>query len=108
MDFLAGLGALSRSKTHFGSVQAAVSDPWGKDVWPSNSPGLNPVDFSVWSILEAKLSSSRCDTIGGLKRALKQAWDEITEEQVAGIVNNFLKRWKACGEAKGGHFEHLM
>ena len=24
---------------------------WDKDVWPSNSPDLNPLDFSIWSIL---------------------------------------------------------
>ncbi|KAL6724287.1 hypothetical protein Aduo_019187 [Ancylostoma duodenale] len=64
--------------------------------------------FSIWSILEVKLSCSRCDYAGPLKRALKQVWDEITEEQVASIVNNFLKRLKACEEAKGGHFEDLM
>ncbi|KHJ96375.1 hypothetical protein OESDEN_03663 [Oesophagostomum dentatum] len=28
---------------------------WGKDLWPSNSPDLNPVDFSVWTTLEANV-----------------------------------------------------
>ena len=29
---------------------------WGKDVWPSNSPDFNAMDFSVWSILEQELN----------------------------------------------------
>lgn len=28
---------------------------WDIDVWPSNSPDLNPLDYSVWSILENSL-----------------------------------------------------
>ncbi|KIH50255.1 hypothetical protein ANCDUO_19667 [Ancylostoma duodenale] len=85
-----------------------VPDPWGKDFWPSNAPDLNPADFPIWSIWEAKLSSSRCYSSGRLKSALKQAWDEITEEQVAGIANNFLRRSKACEEAKEGHSQYVM
>ena len=27
---------------------------WGKDVWPPNSPDLNPLDFFVWGIFVAK------------------------------------------------------
>ncbi|KAL6727803.1 hypothetical protein Aduo_009647 [Ancylostoma duodenale] len=96
------------AKTTLALREQLFPDPWRKDVWPSNSPDLNSMDFYIWSILKAKLSCSRSDSAGGLKRALKQAWDEITEEQVAIIVNNFLKRLKACEEAKGGHFEHLM
>uniref|UniRef100_A0A914E7T9 Transposase n=1 Tax=Acrobeloides nanus TaxID=290746 RepID=A0A914E7T9_9BILA len=44
-------------------------------------------------------------TIESLKRALIKAWNEITLEQLASIIDNFLKRLKACVEAKGGHFE---
>lgn len=81
---------------------------WGKDVWPSNSPDLNPLDYSVWSILEKKVCSTRHATLESLKRSLAKAWDEITTEQLAAIVDNFPKRLKACIGAKGGHFEHLL
>ncbi|KAL6743349.1 hypothetical protein Aduo_016395 [Ancylostoma duodenale] len=87
------------AKTTLALCRRLFPYPWGKVVCSSNSSDLNPMDFSMWSILEAKLSSSRSDSAGGLKRALKQAWDEITEQQVAGIVDNFLKRLKECEEA---------
>ena len=81
---------------------------WGKDIWPSNSPDLNPVDFSVWSILEDKISDKRFHSVDSLKAALKRAWAEITVQQCATIVGNFRKRLKKCIEAKGGNFEHLL
>ncbi|CAK9821600.1 Transposable element Tc3 transposase [Anthophora retusa] len=80
---------------------------WGKDVWPPNSPDLNPMDYSVWSILEQKISGKRYNTVDTLKRALERSWDEITVEQCASIVGNFPKRLKKCIEADGGNFEHL-
>lgn len=81
---------------------------WDKTVWPSNSPDLNPLDFSIWSILEQKISGKRYDTVEALKRVLKRAWDEITVAELATIVESFRKRLKKCIEADGGNFEHLL
>ena len=80
----------------------------GKDVWPSNSPDLNPLDYSLWSILEQKISNKRYTTVDGLKAVLKRAWDEITVPELATIIDSFPKRLKKCIEAKGGNFEHLL
>ena len=46
---------------------------WGKDVWPSNSPDLNPMDYSIWSILEQKLGRTRYASTEALKAALQRA-----------------------------------
>ena len=81
---------------------------WGKDVWPSNSPDLNPMDFSVWSMLEQRLPRTRFATTEQLKNALERAWASITVEECATIVGNFRKRLDACISAKGSHFEHLL
>lgn len=81
---------------------------WDKDVWPSNSPDLNPMDYSVWSILDQKVSATRYATVDALKKVLSRAWDEITVEQCATIVGNFPRRVKKCIEAAGSNFEHLL
>ncbi|KZC13878.1 hypothetical protein WN55_06214, partial [Dufourea novaeangliae] len=81
---------------------------WGKDVWPSNSPDLNPMDYSVWSILEQKNSRTRYKSANDLKVALRRAWVEITVEQCLTIVINFRERLRKCIEAKGANFEHLL
>lgn len=40
-----------------------------KDVWPRNSPDLNPMDCSVWSTLEHTISVKRYTTLDVLKKA---------------------------------------
>ncbi|VDO82550.1 unnamed protein product [Heligmosomoides polygyrus] len=81
---------------------------WSRDIWPSNSPDLNPMDYSVWSIMEQKISTTRYATVEQLKSALLRSWDEITAEQCATIISDFPKRLRKCIEAKGGNFEHLL
>jgi hypothetical protein len=76
-----------------------------RDKWPANSPDLNPLDYFVWSILEAKACAKPHKDIESLKRALIQAWDEITPKILAKIVDNFPKILEQCIKAKGGHFE---
>ena len=40
-----------------GWIQGHIPAFISKEDWPSNSPVLNPLDFSVWSILESKTSN---------------------------------------------------
>ncbi|KAK0394707.1 hypothetical protein QR680_000887 [Steinernema hermaphroditum] len=70
-----------------------------------NSPDLNPLDFSVWGIMEQKACAVKHKSVGSLKRALEKAWDEISPEMIAAILKNFRKRLDACIAARGSHFE---
>ena len=36
---------------------------WTKEMWPPSSSDLNPMDFSVWSLLENKVCSSNHQSI---------------------------------------------
>ena len=94
--------------------KARITQDWIKDnvpdfissqEWPPYSPDLNPLDYSIWSILESKACAKPHKTIESLKRALKKAWDEITLETLDKIVDNFPKRLKLCIDAEGGYFE---
>uniref|UniRef100_A0A914EJR5 Uncharacterized protein n=1 Tax=Acrobeloides nanus TaxID=290746 RepID=A0A914EJR5_9BILA len=76
-----------------------------RDERPANAPDLNQLDYAVWSILEAKVCAKPHKDIEFLKRALIQAWNEITPEILAKIVDNFPERLEQCIQAKGGHFE---
>ena len=70
--------------------------------WPPYSPDLNPLDYSVWSVLEAKACSKRHANLESLKAFLQKAWDEIDEEYLRITVDAFPKRRKACIDAKRG------
>jgi len=93
------------AKSTFDFCKAHKIDVWGKDLWPSNSPDLNPMDFAIWSILEQKACATSHNSVESLKCALQKAWNEISAKTLATIVKNFHKRLQACVSAEGGHFE---
>lgn len=74
--------------------------------WPPYSPDLNPMDFSVWSVLEAKACSTPHKNLESLKRALLKAWDELDADYLSATVAAFRDRLKKCIDAKGGIFEN--
>ena len=41
------------------------------------SPDLNPMDYSVWSILESRVCTKSHKSIDSLKRKLKEEWEKI-------------------------------
>uniref|UniRef100_A0A914DFK7 Uncharacterized protein n=1 Tax=Acrobeloides nanus TaxID=290746 RepID=A0A914DFK7_9BILA len=71
----------------------------------SPSPDLNPLDYAIWSILMEKACQKPHPNVESLKRALKKAWKGITLVDLVKIVDNFPKRFQACIDANGGHFE---
>lgn len=76
-----------------------------KEEWPPYSPDLNPMDYSVWSILEARACAKPHKNLESLKQALLREWDKISLQEVRAICENFSKRLRLCIKAKGGHFE---
>uniref|UniRef100_A0A1I7WL15 HTH_8 domain-containing protein n=1 Tax=Heterorhabditis bacteriophora TaxID=37862 RepID=A0A1I7WL15_HETBA len=44
------------TKTIVELCRQEIPDFWGNDIWSSNLPGMNPMDFEIRSILENKLS----------------------------------------------------
>ena len=73
--------------------------------WPSNSPDLNPLDFSLWSALQSKMPPISKDRPACLV-ALHAAWDQLKAESNTDKINKeFERRVFACLSADGGHFE---
>jgi hypothetical protein len=73
--------------------------------WPPYSPDLNPLDFSLWSILESKVCSSSHKNVESLKRDLVAAWNDIDEDLLRRICANFADRLRRVVRVKGDHFE---
>ena len=51
------------------------------DMWPPQSPDLNPLDYGIWDILETKVWSAgvRATTLEGLQARISQWWEEIPQ-----------------------------
>ena len=65
---------------------------------------MNPMDFSLWSILKSKVSSKNYQNTASLKNALIACWEDLSEE-VRRSTTSVLGRLNAVVKAKGGHVE---
>ena len=87
-------------------IDVDISPQRNNGEWPPNSPDLNVLDYSLWSILEAEACSKPHQSIEALKKSLVKAWNNIPQEVIDRAVDDFPKRLKKCIEAGGGHFEN--
>lgn len=95
-----------RAKTTQDWCKANFPDFISAQEWPPYSCDLNPLDYSVWSILESRACAKPHKSLEALKRSLRREWDKITVAELRPIAENFTKRLKLCVKAKGGHFEN--
>ena len=94
---------------------AKISQDWlsskipgflNRDEWPSSSPDLNPCDYYLWGRLETLVNNRSYNSIPALKRALKKAWCELDQDEVARACKLFPSRLKVCLKARGNRFEN--
>ena len=64
---------------------------------------MNPLEFSVWSILESKVC--RTDDSLDLKMQLLREWALIPQEVLRASCEAFQGRLKSLIKNKGGHIE---
>ena len=78
---------------------------WIKN-WPAASPDLNPLDYSVWHIMQKSVDSKKPTTRIELVTAVRKAASELTTDLAQKVVSDFANRLRACVDADGGHFEY--
>ena len=76
-----------------------------KNIWPSSSPDLNPMDFSIWSILEKNSCAMPHSTLESLKKTLVREWEKIPQKTIRAAVESFRGRIERVIALEGGHIE---
>ena len=75
------------------------------EMWPSNSPDLNPVDYSIWGILQERIYHSQIHDMK--KERLLSEWRLLDHTIIAAAaIVQWCTRLNACVRMHGGHFEH--
>ena len=70
-----------------------------------SSPDLNPMDYSIWSILQTNACVTSHAKVEALKASLKTAWVALSQNVVRAAVEGSERRLEAVARAKGGHIE---
>lgn len=96
------------AKTTINFMQQNLPCFLDKNLWPPNSPDLNPLDFSVWGVMEDKLRTRKITSLDALKRELIKIWDSLDTDYLRRTVDSVVPRLEACIKAKGANFESFM
>jgi len=51
-------------------LQRETPDFIGPDLWPPNSPDLNPADYKIWGVMQQRVYESGINRVGELKQRL--------------------------------------
>jgi len=89
-------------------LQRETPDFIGPDLWPPNSPDLNPVDYKIWGVMQQRVYECRVNNVDELKQRLIDVWHGLQQNVIDSAVNEWRKRLRACVRAQGRHFEHLL
>jgi len=86
-----------------------IPDFISPDLWPPNSPDLNPVDYEICAVMQRRVYQKKIHTINELKQRLIEVWCGLEQS----TVNMAIDQWRndlirACVRTKGGHFEHSL
>jgi len=78
------------------------------NLWPPNSPDLNPVDYKIWVVLQERVYKTSIKDVNELRRRIAKEWDKLEQRIIDKAVGEWRKRFRACVAAAGGQFEHKM
>jgi len=71
------------------------------DLWPPNSPDLNPVDYKIRSVVQQRVYQSRVHNVDELKRRLVHVWHGIDQTIIDNAIDEWCGRIRDCVRAKG-------
>jgi len=89
-------------------LQQETPDFIGPNLWPPNSPDLNPVDYKVWGVMQQRVYECRINSDDELKQRLVEVLNSLQQNVIDAAINEWRKRLRACMHADGQHFEHLL
>ena len=98
------LGTTHKARETQSFLQEKVPSFISSQQWPPYSRNLSPMDFSIWSILEAKVSTKKYQTVNALENALRK----IPSDHIRVACETSPDRLDAIIRAKGGYIEQYF
>jgi len=60
-------------------LQHEIPDFIGPDIWPSDIPDMNPVDYKVWGVTQQRLYECHMNSVDELKLRLIDVLDSLQQ-----------------------------
>ena len=97
--------ALDWLKNNFGTRLVSLKTEFE---WAPHSPDLSPPDFFLWGYLKEKVFQNSPQTIIELKENIRQEMQAIPASVCKNVMENFIRRLKACVDQNGSYVENMM
>jgi len=89
-------------------LKVETSDFIPPNLWPPNSPDLNPVDYKIWGILQERVCKTSSKDVDELWRRIAEEWDKLDQRIIDKAVGEWRKRLQACVAAGGRQCEQRI
>ena len=79
--------------------------------WTLHSPDLNPLDYSVWDILQELVYEGRHEPFANLKdlqNVIRDKWHDIDDQTVKKSYIAVEQAFSSCGKAEWGPIQHIF
>ena len=86
-------------------LAANFNDFTAPNVWPPNSPDLNPMDYFVWGAVDRDTNRTSSNTKAELMAKIRSVFGALPCETVARACSRFRGRVETVIEAEGGYLE---
>ena len=78
------------------------------DLWPPNSPDLNPVNYKICGVMQDRVYQKKVKDVNELRERLVEVWAGLQQNVIDDAIDQWRRRLRACVRARGGHFEYLL
>ena len=78
------------------------------DLWPPNSPDLNPVNYKICGVMQDRVYQKKVKDVNELRERLVEVWAGLQQNLIDDAIDQWRRRLHACVRARGGHFEYLL
>ena len=86
-------------------IRAHIPAFISKNEWPSGSPDLNPLNFSLWAIFECRVCRTSSDSVEQLKLKSQREWGLIPQDMMCASCEAFQARLESVIKNNGGYIE---
>jgi len=65
-------------------------------LWPPNSPDINPVDYTVWSVMEEIVYRTNIQDVVQLRQRILEAWAQLDQR----VIDAAIMQWRASSSVR--------
>jgi len=79
--------------------------------WTPHSPDLNPLDYSVWDILQELVYKGRrepCVNLRSLQNVIRDKWHDVDDQRVRKAILQWKRRLAAVAKQNEGPIQHIF